>query len=146
MPAPLFATGAPIPQGASGLYEQTRDRIEITGLAIEQGAVVGIHDLYVLTAAARVQAVGMGDEANRWQRSGACGPVQGPQHKPPRGQPVRAALGRGDQTLIRAAAETVGHPLGQGVGIRRGPPAVALEPRVGATYRFCLADHHRRAG
>jgi hypothetical protein len=65
MPAPLFATRAAVPQGASGLYEQTRDRIEITGVAIEQGAVMGIDDLYVLTPAARVQAVGMGDEANR---------------------------------------------------------------------------------
>lgn len=107
---------------------------------------VPIHDRQALTGAARVQAVGMGDEANRWQRSGAVGPVQAPPHKPPRGQAVWAALGGGDQTLVWAAADTVGHPLGQGVVIRWGPSAVAFELRVGATDGFCLADHHRRAG
>lgn len=77
VPAPLFATGAEIPQGASSLDEQTGDRVEITGVAVEQGAMMSIHDSHVLTAAAGVQAVGMGDEPNRWQRNQALGPVQG---------------------------------------------------------------------
>ena len=146
VPAPLFAARAPIPQGASGLHVQTRGRIKVTGVAVEQGAVMSIHDSHVLTTSARVQTVGMGDEPNRWQRSGTLGTVQGSQHKPPRSQPVRAAFGRGDQALIWAAADTLGHPLGQGGEIRRGPSTVPLEPRVRATDRFRWAGHHGRAG
>jgi hypothetical protein len=65
VPAPLFATGAAIPQGASSLHEQTGGWIEVTGVAGEEGVVMGIHGGDVLAATSRVQPVGVGDEAKR---------------------------------------------------------------------------------
>jgi hypothetical protein len=78
--ANLFAAGAPIPQGAGGLYEEARRWIEITRASVEQSPVMSIHDSQVLTASTWVQAIRTRDQANRRQRSDANRSVQGPQH------------------------------------------------------------------
>jgi hypothetical protein len=143
VPAPLFATAAPIPQCTSGLDTQAGRRVEITSLATEQGSVMGVHHLHVVRST-NVQSIRMRGQHN-WGKCGyALRTVQRAQYQPPRGQAVGAALGRGHQAIVGAAADPVGHPLGQGFIIWRRPAAVALEPRVSAPNCFCRASCHQR--
>ena len=57
------------------------------------------------------------------------------EHEPPRRQAVLAPAPGLDQALVGAAAHAVGDPVGEGLVVGRGPPAVALEEGVGVGHR-----------
>ena len=56
--------------------------------------------------------------------------------QPPRREPVLAPrIGR-DEAIVGAAANAVDDPFFERVGVGKRPPAVDLEPGVGAAQRF----------
>ena len=59
---------------------------------------------------------------------------QGGQDQVPRRQAVLAPLVGRHQALVRAAADAVGHPLGQGLVVGGRPAGVDLEPVVGPAH------------
>jgi hypothetical protein len=142
MPAPLFATVAPVPQRTRRLYEQARSGVEIAGLAPHHRLVMGFHGPYEPGAVPGPEPVGIRDEANGREGRGATGSVHSAQHQPPGSQAVRAPLREANQALIRAAAHPIGHPLLEGAFIRGGPAAVVFEPEVRGPDCICRAVGH----
>lgn len=73
--------------------EQAGRRVEIAGLAVEDGLVMGVHHLRVVRSA-NVQPIWMRGQRDWCKRGYTAVTVQCPQNQPPRGQAVGAAVFR----------------------------------------------------
>lgn len=141
MATALLAAVAPLPQVAGRHHEEPRCRVQVPGIAVPDGLLMGAHDERVISRAG-IKAPWI------WH----CQPQPGPpcsvavsssvEDEQPRSEAVFAPASRRDQALVGTATDAVGQPLGEGVGIGRSPPTVGLEPNEGVPDRPSSVEIH----
>src|SRR5579864_2904527 len=142
MATALLTAVPPLPQVAGGHHEEPGCRVQVPGIAAPDRLLMGAHDERVVSPAG-IEAPWI------WHCQPQVGPpcpvaVGGPvEDEQPRGEAVLAPACRRDQALVGTAADAVGQPLGEGVGIGRSPATVALKPCVCVPDRPSSVEVHR---
>jgi hypothetical protein len=139
---PAAAPAAPLgPEVGRGHDIQPGGGVDVARLTHLDGVLVRLDHRHGARTV-EIEPVGMGDHQCRVPRLRGVVSDRG-EDQPPRRQAVLAPLRRGNQTLVRTAADVVGQPFGESHSVRWGPTAVVLEPTVSVTDRDLGVDGRR---
>jgi len=144
MATALLAAVPRLPQVAGRHHEEPGCRVEVPGIAAPDCLLMGAHDERVVSPAG-IEAPWV------WHCQSQPGPscpvaVGGSvEDEQPRSEAVLAPASRRDQALVGTAADAVGQPLGEGVGIGRSPTTVGLKPCVCVPDRSSSVEVHRHS-